>query len=553
MSRRRPGPAGGRSGDAPVGSSRGTGSGTCARFRHGTGEARLRSLVSKDRSYKPMVKSAGAQRESDGVVVPQIAARNAVGGKDPDFDHAGGGGKRKGMTGTARSNSPGGQPRPVDAEARLRPRIGNVRKLQCKLWAAAKQSSGRRFHALYDRVYRGDVLWEAWERVRSNRGAAGVDRVTVAAVEDYGVERMLSELRADLRAGSYRPAPARRVDIPKPDGGKRPLGIPTVRDRVAQAAAKLVLEPIFEADFMSVSYGFRPKRSATQAMERLRVGFIEGATFVVEFDIGNFFGEIDHERLMGLVEARVSDRRVLKLVRLWLDVGVMVDGTLERTVAGTPQGGVISPLLANIYLHVLDTELTARGVGELVRYADDGVVLCRSAAQAEAALVAVGEILTGLGLRLHPDKTRVVDLREGREGFDFLGCHFRARMSGRLWEQRRIVRYYLHRWPSQRAMKRLRDKVRTRTGRNRVGRDIREVIAELNPVLRGWGNYFRTGNAATKFRQVDRYVVDRLRGLMVKKRGRNLRAGQVLGWNEDWFNGHGLHRLRGTIRYPRAA
>jgi RNA-directed DNA polymerase len=500
-----------------------------------------------------MVKSAGAQRESDGVVVPQIAARNAVGGKDPDFDHAGGGGKRKGMTGTARSNSPGGQPRPVDAEARLRPRIGNVRKLQCKLWAAAKQSSGRRFHALYDRVYRGDVLWEAWERVRSNRGAAGVDRVTVAAVEDYGVERMLSELRADLRAGSYRPAPARRVDIPKPDGGKRPLGITTVRDRVAQAAAKLVLEPIFEADFMSVSYGFRPKRSATQAMERLRVGFIEGATFVVEFDIGNFFGEIDHERLMGLVEARVSDRRVLKLVGLWLDVGVMVDGTLERTVAGTPQGGVISPLLANIYLHVLDTELTARGVGELVRYADDGVVLCRSAAQAEAALVAVGEILTGLGLRLHPDKTRVVDLREGREGFDFLGCHFRARMSGRLWEQRRIVRYYLHRWPSQRAMKRLRDKVRTRTGRNRVGRDIREVIAELNPVLRGWGNYFRTGNAATKFRQVDRYVVDRLRGLMVKKRGRNLRAGQVLGWNEDWFNGHGLHRLRGTIRYPRAA
>jgi RNA-directed DNA polymerase len=216
-------------------------------------------------------------------------------------------------------------------------------------------------------------------------------------------------------------------------------------------------------------------------------------------------------------------------------------------------GGVISPLLANIYLHVLDTELSARGVGELVRYADDGVVLCRSAAQAEAALVAVGEILTGLGLRLHPDKTRVVDLREGREGFDFLGCHFRARMSGRLWEQRRIVRYYLHRWPSQRAMKRLRDKVRTRTGRNRVGRDIREVIAELNPVLRGWGNYFRTGNAATKFRQVDRYVVDRLRGLMVKKRGRNLRAGQVLGWNEDWFNGHGLHRLRGTIRYPRAA
>jgi len=232
---------------------------------------------------------------------------------------------------------------------------------------------------------------------------------------------------------------------------------------------------------------------------------------------------------------------------------VMVEGVTQRTVAGTPQGGVISPLLANIFLHVLDTELSARGVGELVRYADDGVVLCRSAAQAGHALAAVGEILASLGLRLHPDKTKVVDLRQGRQGLDFLGCHFRARMSGRLWEQRRIVRYYLHRWPSQRAMKRLRDKVRARTRRNRVGTDIRDVIADLNPILRGWGNYFRTGNAADKFIQIDRYVVWRLFRLMVKKRGRNLRAGQADQWTAEWFNGHGLHRLRGTIRYPKAA
>jgi RNA-directed DNA polymerase len=454
------------------------------------------------------------------------------------------------MAGTARPNHPDGH-KPIDLH-RLPPVGDDVRELQRKLWAAAKQSPERRFHALYDRIFRGDVLMEAWKRVRANRGAAGVDRVTLAEVEAYGVQRMLAELHRDLRDGSYRSAPARRVDIPKPAGGVRPLGIPTVRDRVVQAAAKIVCEPIFEADFLRCSYGYRPRRSATDALEAIRAAFPRGYQWAVEFDIADFFGSIDHDVVMGLVERRVSDRRVLKLLRGWLGAGVMVDGAWQETVSGTPQGGVISPLLANIVLHELD-RVMGGAEGVFVRYADDGIVMCRTKAQAEQALALVRDTLAGMGLALHADKTKVVDLREGREGFDFLGCHFHARMSGRLWE-RGIRRYYLHRWPSQRSMKRARAKIKALTGRNRAHQDIRGIIAMINPILRGWGNYFRTGNAADKFTSLDRYVVMRLRRLLVARYGRNLHAGRADAWTREWFEQHhGLYRLRGTVRYPGAA
>jgi RNA-directed DNA polymerase len=490
-----------------------------------------------------MVKTSGGKRESDGVVVPLRAVSNAAGGKGPDFGHVGRGGKREGMAGTAPPSYPEGRHLPP----------AKVRQLQNRLWAAAKQSSGRRFHALYDRIYRSDVLLEAWERVRANRGAAGVDGLTLAAVEDYGIERMLTELSADLRAGIYRPAPVRRVEIPKPDGAMRPLGIPTVRDRVCQQAAKIVLEPIFEADFLPCSFGFRPKRSATDALEAIRVAFPQGRQFVFEADIRNFFGEIDHERLLEMVENRVSDRRVLKLLGQWLRAGVLEAGVLSETVTGTPQGGVISPLLANIYLHAFDRAWVEHGVGEVVRYADDFVVLCSSREQAEDAQRRATAILGELGLSLHPDKTGVVDLRGGKQGFDFLGCHLHARFSGKLWEQRHIVRYYLHRWPSKRSMKRARARIKALTARSQVGQQLQDVIGRLNLFLRGWGNYFRTGNAATKFVTLDRYVAWRLRRLLIKKRGRNLRAGQVARWTRTWFHDQGLHKLMGTIRYPKAA
>lgn len=382
-----------------------------------------------------------------------------------------------------------------------------VRQLQNKLYLTAKKCSGRRFHALYDKVYRDDVLYEAWKRVKANKGSSGVDGITIEDIEAKGVDRYLTEIQVEMKSGNYQPMPVRRVMIPKPDGSQRPLGISSVKDRIVQMATKIAIEPVFEADFKDCSYGFRPKRSAKQALEVVRKACNNKGYYVVDADIEKFFDNVNQDKLMILVEQRISDRRILKLIRQWLKAGVLYGNILEISELGTSQGSVISPLLANIYLNTLDRLWEKYGLnqGILVRYADDTVIICKNKKSANHALNLLKYIMEKLDLKLHPVKTKIINMWDGTEGFDFLGLHHRrfSKINKRGYRYGETYQY-----PSKKAMKKMKqtvkDKINQRYLLVKAEEDLIEII---NPQIIGWRNYYRTRNDRKWMSAIDWYIL----------------------------------------------
>lgn len=389
---------------------------------------------------------------------------------------------------------------------------------------------GSKWFSLIDKVARADTLQGAWEKVARNRGAAGVDGQS-AETFAARAETYLQELEQALKQGDYRPQPVKRADIPKGSGQTRPLGIPVVKDRIVQTALKRVIEPIFEREFHDSSYGFRPGRGCKAALREVDRYVKEGHTHVVDADLKSYFDSIPHDKLLARVEERISDGRILDLIRAYLSQDIMKGLERWTPTAGTPQGAVISPLLANLYLHPLDCQMALKGY-RMVRYADDFVVLCRTAEEAQAALAEIRAWVIGAGLTLHPDKTRVGDCWEAGQGFDFLGYRFEA---GK-------------RWVRKKSLKALKEKLRSKTGRTN-GKSLRSLIEELNPILKGWFGYFKHAHRL-EFERLDGLIRRRLRALL-RKREKRPGMGRCHAdhkhWPNAYFAEHGLFTLTGAL------
>lgn len=434
----------------------------------------------------------------------------------------------------------------------------NIRILQRKLYRKAKQEPAYRFYALYDKIHRADILSHAYRLVRANKGSAGIDGVTFEAIETgEGVSAFLAELQEALKSKTYAPSPVKRVMIPKGDGTERPLGIPTIRDRVAQMAVKLVIEPIFEADFIDTSYGFRPKKSAHDAIEDISYALNCGYTEVIDADVSKYFDTIPHAKLMAVVAERIVDSAILHIIQMWLKAPVMEmakDGTKRNigggkaNTKGTPQGGVISPLLANLYLHLLDRiwhkrQLQKQLGARLVRYADDFVVLCRKGT--EQPMAVVRRVLERLGLVLNEDKTRVVNAR--KEGFNFLGFELRMGRSRRTGNLYPLVQ------PSRKALKKIKDNVTALTDRRMTPKSLSVIIEEVNTALRGWVGYFHYRNSSKAFNRLKFHVEARVRTHLRKRHKIKSRAaGFTMFTNRSLYEKYGLYKVPTTAGWTKA-